>query len=106
MTGVQTCALPISAHKDYNFAVEKYHWTGGNELKLQLEIKVQDKAKSSIDYDFLSVMLDGGTFNTAARSFTSVRSFAARWRSLNDSQRSLLFKKTGFNEVTSWIERK
>ena len=95
-----------AAHNDYNFTVEEYHWTGGNELKLQLEIKVQDKAKSSIDYDFLSVTLDGGTFNTAARSFPSVRSFAVIWRSTNDHQHSLLFKKTGFGEVTSWIERK
>lgn len=94
------------AHDDYLITVEDYHWTGGNELKLSLKISIADKNLPSYDYDLLSVTLDGGTFNTAARSFPSVRSFSVTWKSLNDSQHSLIYKKTGFSEMTSWTERK
>ncbi len=95
-----------ATHSDYLFTVENYRWTGGNELKLQLEIKVQEKANSSTSYDFLSATFDGGTFNTAARSFPRVRSFVVHWRSLNEAFHSLLFTKTGSSEATTLLERK
>lgn len=94
------------AHDDYLITIEDYHWTGGNELKLNLQIRIADKNLPSYDYDSLSVTLDGGTFNTATRSFPSVRSFSVAWKSLNDFQHSLIYKKTGFSEIASWTERK
>ena len=94
------------AHDDYIITVEDYYWTGGNELKLSLQIRIADKNLPSYNYDSLSVTMDGGTFNTAARSFPSVRSFSVAWKSLNDFQHSLIYKKTGFSEIASWTERR
>lgn len=83
-----------------------YEWTGGGELKLRVNMMIMENQSATNSHDSLLVTLDGGTYNMAARSFPSVRSFSTNWKSQNDHQHSLIFKKTGFNEFSSWTERK
>lgn len=93
------------AHSDYMFDVKEYYWTGGNELKLKMKALLRHKDGVSGD-DYLSITLDGGTYNMTANYFPEVRSFSAAWKTLNDSNDSLLFKITGFPMERSWVKRK
>ncbi len=92
-------------HSDYTFDFKAFHWTGGNELKLRMEACIRRK-DGMPDDDYLSVTLDGGTYNMAANYFPKMRSFSVDWRTLRDSNNSLLYHKTGFPMAGSWAERK
>ena len=92
-------------HSDYTFTINSYRWVGGNEMKVEVMAEVTDK-KSSLSQDNLRIYVDCGTYDMKSEVFFDVRSFTTFWNSINDSNKSLLYSKTGLKQTSSWAERK